>query len=57
MNTGDRVKTPRFGAGTVLDVYVIAGVEYADVRLDDFQRDHIPHMCWVGDLKPIVGRN
>jgi hypothetical protein len=51
IKTGDRVQTPRYGTGQVRNVYVIAGVEYADVILDDYQRDHCPHVCWTGDLE------
>jgi len=51
IKTGDRVQTPRYGTGQVRDVYVIAGVEYADVILDDYQMDHCPHVCWTGDLE------
>ena len=50
IKTGDRVQTPRYGTGTVKDVYVIAGDEYADVSLDDYPRARHPHVCWVGDL-------
>ncbi len=48
--TGDRVQTQRYGAGTVRDVYVIAGTEYADVMLDDYRRDHCPHVAATCDL-------
>jgi hypothetical protein len=51
IKVGDRVQTLRYGTGTVKDVYVIAGTEYADVWLRDYQRDHHPHVCWTGDLK------
>ena len=54
IKAGDRVQTPRYGTGTVRDVYAIAGTEYADVWLDHTQRDHHPHVCWTGDLERVT---
>ena len=48
IKTGDRVQTPRYGTGIVKDVYVIAGVEYADVYLDDYPH---PDVYLASDLE------
>lgn len=49
---GDRVQTLRHGVGTVKDAYSIAGVEYVDVWLDNYRRDHHPYVAAVCDVVP-----